>query len=86
MGMLRWFRRLLRTVFFVAVVLLAMFLAGAAYYFFCIKTNPELSRKSMQQVEEGWNKTKSSGDQMIEKIRPYATGENANTNSNEENQ
>ena len=66
--------------------LLAMFLAGAAYYFFCIKTNPELSRKSMQQVEESWNKTKSSGDQMIEKIRPYATGENANTNSNEENQ
>lgn len=52
--------------------ILAMLLAGAAYYYFCIKTNPELSQKSMQQLEDGWSKTKSSGDQVIEKIRPYA--------------
>ena len=53
--------------------LLAMALSGMAYYYFFLRDNPEISARGMQKIEENWERTKRSGDHVIDTIRPYAS-------------
>ena len=51
---------------------LAMLVSGAAYYYFHLRRDPDASARGMQQLEERWERTKESGDRVLDTIRPYA--------------
>ena len=55
---------------FVGFILALLCMAAVWYYFYC-RENPEATEKGMVQVEETWEKTKNTGDQVINFVKPY---------------
>lgn len=51
--------------------ILAMMLSGAAYYYFHLRDNPDLTDKVQEQIEESWDHVKDTGDGFIEKTKKF---------------
>lgn len=49
--------------------ILALVLAGAAFYHFYLKNSPGAKAEGVQQVENKWDQAKESGDKIIEIIK-----------------
>ena len=49
--------------------ILTVLAAAAAFYYFWLRDDPELQKKSIQQIEEKWDDAKDSGDKILKNIK-----------------
>lgn len=61
---------------FTGFILALLCVAAVWYYFYC-RENPDAPEKSMVQVEKTWEKTKDTGDQVINFVKPYTRNNNS---------
>ena len=55
----------------IGIILTLLCIGGICYYNYC-RNNPDAPAESLRTVESSWQKTKETGDMIIEKARPYA--------------
>ena len=49
---------------------LALITGAVLFYFFYLKKNPEVAADGMNKIENQWDKTKNSGDRVIQNMKP----------------
>ena len=53
-------------------VIIGILISAACVYYFHRWKNPEHSSDDMKKIEQTWESAKSTGDKMIESVKPYA--------------
>lgn len=64
--------------------ILALLLGAALFYFFYLRKNPEVTAESIEKIETQWDKTKDTGDKVIENMKPRTSGQKKQTPATEQ--